>query len=51
MLGALLMLIADLISQLPGSGVILPVNSVTALLGIPIVIWVIIYNKRLVHVS
>lgn len=46
-LGSILMLAADIISQLPGSGMILPINSVTAILGIPIVIWVIISNKRI----
>ncbi len=44
--GALMMLVSDIISQLPGSERILPVNSVTALLGIPIVIWIIIRNKN-----
>jgi iron complex transport system permease protein len=46
-LGAILMLLADIISQFPGSGILLPINSVTALLGIPVVIWVIVYNRRL----
>jgi iron complex transport system permease protein len=50
-LGSLLMLLADLISQIPGSETILPINSVTALLGIPVVIWVIIYNRKLVNIS
>ena len=50
-LGSILMLLADIISQLPGSGILLPVNSVTALLGIPVVVWVIVYNRRMVGVS
>jgi iron complex transport system permease protein len=44
--GALMMLVSDIISQLPGSESTLPVNSVTALLGIPIVIWIIVRNKN-----
>jgi iron complex transport system permease protein len=44
-IGAMLLLLADVISQMPGNGIIIPVNSVTALLGIPIVIWVIFYNR------
>jgi iron complex transport system permease protein len=44
--GALMMLISDIISQLPGSESTLPVNSVTALLGIPIVIWIIVRNTN-----
>lgn len=45
-IGALIMLFSDIISQLPGYQNSLPINSVTALLGIPIVIWVIIKNQR-----
>ena len=45
--GAIVLLISDIISLLPGSDSILPVNSVTALLGIPIVIWIIIKNKKI----
>jgi iron complex transport system permease protein len=51
LLGAVLMLLADLISQFPGSQSVLPINSVTAILGIPVVIWVIISNRRLVNVG
>ncbi len=51
LLGAVLMLLADLLSQLPGSQAVLPINSVTAILGIPVVIWVITANRRLVNVS
>ena len=46
LIGALMMLISDIFSQLPGSEKTLPINSVTALLGIPIVIWIIIKNKN-----
>lgn len=47
LLGALVMLVSDIISQLPGSESILPINSVTSLLGIPIVIWIILRNKNI----
>lgn len=47
LMGSLIMLLADIISQVPGSGILLPVNAITALLGIPVVIWVIIYNRRM----
>jgi iron complex transport system permease protein len=47
LLGALVMLISDIISQLPGSKSILPINSVTSMLGIPIVIWIILKNKNI----
>ena len=44
--GGSVMLFSDLVSQLPGSESVLPVNSVTSLIGIPIVIWVIMGNRR-----
>ncbi|MGF1490472.1 MAG: iron chelate uptake ABC transporter family permease subunit [Prochloraceae cyanobacterium] len=44
-LGAILALFANLVAQLPGSQLILPLNSVTALLGSPIVIWVILRRR------
>lgn len=44
--GGTLMLASDIISQLPGTGKILPVNSVTALIGIPVVLWVILKQRR-----
>jgi len=43
--GAILMLVSDIISQLPGSDNVLPVNAVTSLLGIPVVIWVIMKGR------
>lgn len=46
-LGAVVMVAADIISQLPGSQSNLPINSVTALIGIPVVIYLIIKNQRL----
>lgn len=44
--GASLLLVSDMISQVPGTDHVLPVNAITALLGIPIVVWVIIRNQK-----
>jgi len=44
--GAIIMLASDIISQMPGSDNILPVNSVTALIGIPVVVWVILRDQK-----
>ncbi|HBE39942.1 MAG TPA: iron ABC transporter [Bacteroidales bacterium] len=44
--GAIIMLVSDILSQLPGSENVLPVNSVTSLIGIPVVIWIILRNNR-----
>jgi iron complex transport system permease protein len=46
-LGSIVMLMGDLISQLPGYEATLPINSVTSLLGIPIIIWIIFQNKKI----
>lgn len=45
-IGGSMMLFSDLVSQLPGSESVLPVNSVTSLIGIPIVIWIILRNRK-----
>jgi iron complex transport system permease protein len=45
--GAIVMLVSDLISQLPKNGMILPINSVTAFIGIPVVIWIIVRNHKM----
>ncbi len=47
MMGAGLALGADLIAQMPGSQVVLPLNAVMALLGAPIVTWVILRQRNL----
>lgn len=51
LLGAVIMLISDMICQLPGTDIVLPVNSVTALLGIPVVIWVLLKNIKISSVT
>jgi iron complex transport system permease protein len=46
LIGGVVMLASDIISQLPGSESILPINAVTSLIGIPVVIWVIFRNRK-----
>ncbi len=46
-LGATLALGADIVAGLPGSQLTLPLNAVTALLGAPVVIWVILRQRNL----
>lgn len=41
-LGAILMLICDMITQFPGRAFILPINAITSIIGAPIVIWLIL---------
>jgi iron complex transport system permease protein len=47
MLGGTLALAADLIAQLPGNQIVLPLNAVTALIGAPVVIWIILRRRNL----
>lgn len=47
MLGGIVALIADIIAQLPGSQTILPLNAVTALIGAPVITWVILRRRNL----
>ncbi len=46
LMGMLIMLCCDIISQLPGSGVTLPINSITSIMGAPIVIIIILKNRK-----
>lgn len=45
--GALLLLFCDILSHLPGTAYTLPVNALTALIGAPVVIWIIVKNKSI----
>ncbi|MCP5100962.1 MAG: iron ABC transporter permease [Chloroflexi bacterium] len=47
LMGATVALVADLIAQMPGSDTVLPLNSVTALIGAPVVTWVILRRRNL----
>ncbi len=47
LLGTVIALSADLLAQLPGSQVVLPLNAVTALLGSPVIVWLILRRKNL----
>lgn len=47
LLGAIVMLICDSISQLPASDYTLPINAITSLIGAPIVIWLLIRKRKM----
>lgn len=47
LLGALIALAADLLAQLPGSHAVLPLNAVTALIGSPVIVWLILSRGNL----
>lgn len=47
LIGAIIMLFCDMVSQLPGFDFTLPINAITSIIGAPIVIWLIVRNKSL----
>lgn len=49
LMGATLALTADLISQMPGTNTVLPLNAVTALIGAPVVIGMILRRRHLME--
>ncbi|MDR0754806.1 MAG: iron ABC transporter permease [Prevotellaceae bacterium] len=49
LLGANIMVFCDIISQLPGSNIVIPINIVVAFVGIPVIIWIILSNKKIIN--
>ena len=45
--GAVLMLLCDMVAQLPGSEYTLPINAITSLVGAPVVIWLLVKKRKL----
>ncbi len=46
-LGAIILLVCDMIAQLPTSEFTLPINAITSLFGAPVVIWLLIRKKKI----
>ncbi len=47
LMGGIVALAADLIAQVPGSQLVLPLNAIMALIGAPVVIWMILRGRAL----
>ena len=45
--GAIIMLICDIVSQVPGTDIILPINAITSIIGAPVVIWLLVQKKTI----
>jgi cobalamin transport system permease protein len=45
--GSIIMLICDVVAQLPYSEYTLPINAVTSLIGAPVVIWLLVRKRKL----
>lgn len=48
LIGAILMLFCDMISQMPGMEFTLPINAITSIIGAPIVIWLLVRKRSLI---
>lgn len=46
LLGAIVALLADVIAQLPGQQIVLPVNVITSLFGVPVIIWLLLRQQQ-----
>lgn len=46
LVGGIIALVTDIISHIPGTDIVLPLNAITALFGAPVVIWVIVRGTR-----
>jgi iron complex transport system permease protein len=44
--GAGIMLICDVVSQMPGTEITLPINAITSILGAPVVIWLLVRKRN-----
>jgi iron complex transport system permease protein len=44
--GASIMLICDVVSQMPGMEITLPINAITSIFGAPVVIWLLIRKRN-----
>lgn len=47
LMGGIVAMIADILTQLPGTQLVLPLNAITALIGAPVVIWIILRSRGL----
>lgn len=45
--GAIIMLICDIVSQVPGTSIILPINAITSIIGAPVVIWLLVGKRKM----
>ena len=46
MIGSIMALVATVVAQTPGQAGILPLNAITAILGVPVVVWVLTRRSR-----
>lgn len=45
--GAVVMLFCDMVSQVPGTDLTLPINAITSIIGAPVVIWLLMHKRKM----
>ena len=45
--GAIIMLFCDIVSQVPGTEITLPINAITSIIGAPVVIWLLLRKQKI----
>lgn len=46
--GSILLLLCDILAQLPSSAYVLPINAITSIIGAPVVVWLLMRNRKMV---
>ena len=46
--GSIVLLVCDVIAQLPGQASVLPINAITSIIGAPVVIWLLLRKRKMV---
>ncbi|PWJ42220.1 iron ABC transporter permease [Sediminitomix flava] len=46
LLGSLVLVICDLLAQIPGSALVLPINVITSFLGAPVIMWFLLRRRK-----
>jgi iron complex transport system permease protein len=47
LLGTAVLLLCDILTQIPGTSIFLPINAITSIIGAPVVIWLLVKKQRL----
>ena len=47
LIGSITLLLCDIVAQLPGSDVTLPINAITSIIGAPVVIWLLVRKRKI----
>lgn len=46
--GSCILLLCDVVAQLPGQAAVLPINAITSIIGAPVVIWLLMRKRKII---